>query len=57
MTKPFRYGADRWGGKYLPEEITPEYIRTLSIPDALRLLAWLNFKLANNKATSEPEVV
>ena len=31
-----------WNGQYRPEDITPEYIQSLSISEALNLLSWLN---------------
>lgn len=31
-----------WNGIWEPEDITPEYIQSLSIPDALKLLYWMN---------------
>ena len=31
-----------WDGKSRPEDITPEYIQSLSIPEAVRLLHWMN---------------
>lgn len=37
-----------WNGYMKPEDITSEYIRSLSIPDALKLMYWLN----NYKAIS-----
>lgn len=31
-----------WNGIWEPDDITPEYIQSLSIPDALKLLYWMN---------------
>lgn len=31
-----------WNGIWEPKDITPEYIQSLSIPDALKLLYWMN---------------
>lgn len=31
-----------WNGIWEPKDIRPEYIESLSIPDALRLLYWMN---------------
>lgn len=31
-----------WNGKYRPEDITPEYIQSLSMLDALNLCKWMN---------------
>lgn len=31
-----------WNGIWEPEDITPKYIQSLSIPDALKLLYWMN---------------
>lgn len=36
------YHLGLWNGKWTPEEITPEYIQSLSIPDCLKLLKWMN---------------
>ena len=31
-----------WNGIWEPEDITPEYVQSLSIPDALKLMYWMN---------------
>ena len=31
-----------WNGIWEPDDITPEYIQSLPIPDALKLLYWMN---------------
>lgn len=37
-----RDASPLWNGKYRPEDITPEFIQSLSIPEAERLLRWMN---------------
>ena len=31
-----------WNGKYTPDEITPEMVREMDIPDSLKLLRWID---------------
>ena len=39
-----------WNGKYTPDEITPEMVREMDIPDSLKLLHWIDkFKAEESK--------
>ena len=39
-----------WNGKYTPDEITPEMVREMDIPDSLKLLRWIDkFKAEESK--------
>lgn len=44
-----------WNGIWEPEDITPEYVQSLSIPDALKLLYWMNNYEKEDETKKEEE--
>lgn len=44
-----------WNGIWEPEDITPDYIQSLSIPDALKLLYWMNNYEREDETKKEEE--